>query len=537
MPKRKNTVARYAIIGLVLASIACIATGLIAVVQGATALKIFTPTEAQSITLDAALYISIVLLVVGLAAYAILSPNTVRRFLTGRQARYGSNALILSLAFLGIIVVVNLLAIQNPCPFQTCDVTEDQQNTLAPETLQALATLPDKVTAIAFYSTQTPADTAKQLLTNFKSHSKGKFDFRFVDPNADPVSARQYGVTGDGKIVLTMGKSVETASFADETELDRALIRLISPQQRTVYFLTGHGEPDINGTDNNALTRARQTLESKNYTVKSLNLAATNKVPDDAKAIIVAGPKNPLLDQEVSLLQAYVNKGGSLIAMEDPTPFTNVGTNPDPLADYLKNDWGITLDNDVVIDTTSNQPLLAISASYSATHAITQHMTTVTIMPQSRSLELSSTPPQGVSLTALVMTAQQSWGETNFDSLKGNQQIGFDRATDLAGPLNLAASGENSNAKGRVVAFGNSIFATDKGFDAYANGDIFVNSVDWAAQEENLLQITPRQPITRTFKPPSQLQFVMILLTSVIVIPGLVVVFGISAWVARRRRG
>jgi ABC-type uncharacterized transport system involved in gliding motility auxiliary subunit len=87
------------------------------------------------------------------------------------------------------------------------------------------------------------------------------------------------------------------------------------------------------------------------------------------------------------------------------------------------------------------------------------------------------------------------------------------------------------------VVFGNSIFATDKGFDAYANGDIFVNSVDWAAQEENLLQITPRQPITRTFKPPSQLQFVMILLTSVIVIPGLVVVFGISAWVARRRRG
>ena len=106
-------------------------------------------------------------------------------------------------------------------------------------------------------------------MTDYKSNSKGKFDFRFVDPNADPLLARQYGITGDGKIVLTMGKSSETAASASETDIDTALIRLISPQQRVVYFLTGHGEPDINGTDTNALSRARSTLESKNYTVKT----------------------------------------------------------------------------------------------------------------------------------------------------------------------------------------------------------------------------------------------------------------------------
>ncbi len=190
-----------------------------------------------------------------------------------------------------------------------------------------------------------------------------------------------------------MGKASETASASDETDIDQALIRLINPQARTVYFLTGHGEPDINGTDTTAMSRARQTLQSKNYTVKTLNLAATNKVPDDAKAIIVAGPTSPLLAQEVTLLKAYVDKGGSLIVMEDPTPFTKFGTGPDPLADYLKTDWGITLDNDVVIDLTSNQPLYAISASYSSTSAITQHTTTVTIMPQARSLTVSKTLP------------------------------------------------------------------------------------------------------------------------------------------------
>ncbi len=542
MPKRKNTTARYAFIGLILALVGCIATGFLAVILGAVAIGIYLPAKPESIPVW--LSISASAIIVGLALYGLLNPTGVRRFFTGRQARYGSNALIMSLAFVGILILVNVLvntlASQNPN--LRWDTTQDKQNTLAPETIQALATLPDKVTAIAFYSSQTPTDTAKQLLANFKSNSKGKFDFRFVDPNADPVLANQYGVTGDAKIVLTMGKSAETAAFADETELDRALIRLISPQQRTVYFLTGHGEPDINGADSSALSRARQTLESKNYTVKSLNLASEHKIPEDAKAIVVAGPKSPLLDQEVALLRSYANNGGSLVVMEDPVPFTDIGTQTDPLADYLKSDWGISLDNDVIVDTFSSNFFQAIAAAYDRTHPITQHISTYTIMPQARSLTLSQAAPKGVTLTGLMFTAppsQQSvsWGETDFSSLQGTNSPSFDQAADIVGPLTLAASGENSNTHGRIVVFGNSIFATDKGFDAYANGDIFINSMDWAAQEENLLQITPHQPISRTFNPPPQLQFIMILLTSVIVIPGLVVVFGISTWVARRRKG
>ena len=531
MARKKAVATRYAFIGLIIAGLGCIATGLLAIVQGAVNLKIYTPAKPE--TISEWIAVSAAVLVLGLAIYGILNPDGVRRFFTGRQVHYGSNTLVMSLAFFGILIVINLLVYQNP---SHVDFTEDQQNTLAPQTIQALATLPYKVTAIGFFTTNTPTDTAQKLLTNYKSNSKGKFDYRFVDPNADPLLARQYGVTGDGKIVLTMGKSSETATSASETDIDQALILLISPQQRVIYFLTGHGEPDINSTDTTALSRARSTLESKNYTVKTLNLASENKIPDDAKAIIVAGPTDPLLDQEVVLLKAYLEKGGSLIVLEDPTPFTKFGTNPDPLANYLKTDWGITLENDVVIDLTSQQPLNAISSSYNSTAPITQHMTAVTIMPQARSLTVSKSAPQNITDTALILTSQNSWGETNLASIQNNQQISFDQATDIAGPLTIAASGENSNTKGRLVVFGNSVFATDKGFDAYANGDIFINSVDWAAQQGNLINITPRTPISRTFNPPNQLIFLLILLSSAIIIPGLIVVAGFSTWLARRRQ-
>ncbi len=532
MPKKKSTAPRYAIIGLVLAGLGCVATGLLALVQGTVALKLFTPANPGS--LPQWILISVAAMILGLALYGILNPAGVRRFASGRQAHYGSNALVMSLAFLGIIFVINLLVFQNP---KSWDFTEGQQHTLAPQTIQALAALPDKVTAIAFYTAQTPSDTARQLLTDLKSNSKGKFDFRFADPTTDPILARQYGITADGKIVLTMGNLKETASFTDENSLTQAMIQLISPEARAVYFLTGHGEPDINGTETSSLSRARETLESKNYTVKALNLAATNKIPDDAKAIVVAGPANALLDQEVVLLKAYVDKGGSLIVLEDPTPFTKMGTTPDPLAAYLQTDWGVTLDNDVVIDLTSNQPFNAISSSYSTTAAITQHMTTVTIMPQSRSLTVAKTLPKDVTVTPLILTSSQSWGETDLSSLQSNQQIAYDPASDIAGPVTLAASGENASTRGRVVVFGNSVFTTNKGFDAYANGDIFTNSLDWAAQQGNLINITPRTPITRTFNPPAQLPFILILLSSVILIPGLIVVAGVSNWLARRRQG
>jgi len=252
-----------------------------------------------------------------------------------------------------------------------------------------------------------------------------------------------------------------------------------------------------------------------------------------------------LLDQEVALLKAYVAKGGSLVVMEDPAPFTKIGTSPDPLASHLKSDWGIALDNDVAIDSAYSNPLVAVGASYNSTSPITQQIKTYTIMPQARSLTISQTPPQNVSLLGLILTAPTSqttqhisWGKTDFSFLQNqNTALTFDQNADIPGPLTLAASGENQTTKGRVVVFGNSLFATDQYFSTYANSDVFVNSVDWAANQNNLINITPRTPITRIFNPPSGLALIAILLGTIFVIPGLIIGAGIFSWLERRKRG
>jgi len=84
---------------------------------------------------------------------------------------------------------------------------------------------------------------------------------------------------------------------------------------------------------------------------------------------------------------------------------------------------------------------------------------------------------------------------------------------------------------------GNSIFAADQSFDAYGNGNMFVNSVDWAAKEDSLINITPRERTTRTMLQVSNLSMIIMIILSIFVIPGAIIALGISSWIARRRRG
>jgi ABC-type uncharacterized transport system involved in gliding motility auxiliary subunit len=529
--KQENS---YETIPLYISLIALVSTVGFGVVRGAVALKMYTPENLDTINLGLSISGAVVLL--GVLIYAIIAPGAIVRFLSGRQVRYGSNALLMVLAFSGIVIVVNYLVYKNPG--KPWDMTEDKQNTLSPEMVTALQSLPVKMTATAFYS-QTPRETTQQLFENMRSNSKGNFDYGFVDPINSPLQARAAGITGDGKILLELAGRKEIAAYADETEILRAMVKLLNPEARTVYFLEGHGERVLNGSDPTAFGLVRETLKGKNYTVKSLNLLADSLIPEDAKAIIIAGPIQPLSSNEVSLLMNYALHGGSLIIMEDPLPFTDFGDQPNPLAESLERNWGIRIRNDFVVDGSNQQGWwMAVGAVPDLTHPITRTMNLPPLMPYTRSIEFSS-QPEGVIQTALMQTnpTAQSWGETDFTILESDAgSISLDPEVDTPGPVILAAAAEISG-QGRVVVIGSSKFATDEEFSNYGNGDLFVNSVDWAVGNTVSVDITTRSPTERTLKVVNQGWWLAIILGSVCILPGLVLAGGIASYVIRRRRG
>lgn len=481
---------------------------------------------------DLPLQISLGISIIGLALFALLDPKRVHEAFTGRQARYGSNALIMTLAFLGILVVINYLVYQNPYRW---DITEDKLNTLAPETLQTLESLPSPVTAQAFYTPRFPSETAKKLLEQYKANSKGKFDYQFIDPEAQPLAAQAAKVTRDGTIVLKMDDRQEPVTYSSEQEITAALIRLANPGKRAVYFLTGHGEYDPDGSGEESYSLLKQTLETKNYTVNTLNLLGNPAIPEDALAVIVAGPRKLLSDEETGLLIDYLSRGGSLVLLSEPPALTDIKDQKDALAEYLANTWGIRLGDDLVIDPGVNPPVVAVSDRY-GDHPITQKMLGLaTIFPTAQSV----TAGQGadsISLVTLVSASQAAWGETNTQNLETTNPS-LDPNSDLLGPVPLAVAATDQSTKARVVVVGDSDFASNTYFQSYGNGDFITNSIDWAAEQESLINLTPKTPTNRVMLPPQQYTLGLILLGAVFLMPGAVVVSGILVWLQRRRRG
>src|SRR5213078_4061647 len=105
-------------------------------------------------------------------------------------------------------------------------------------------------------------------------------------------------------------------------------------------------------------------------------------------------------------------------------------------------------------------------------------------------------PVNGINVEQLLASNERSWGETNLKSAEAE----FDPKTDLKGPVPLATVATKDlgqNKKTRLVVFGDSDFASNGFFGLQGNGNLFLNTVSWLAQDENFISIRPKSPDDR----------------------------------------
>src|SRR4030095_12584007 len=97
MNEKKNSSAtqarNYSISALIFALLACIATFFLGITRGLVSMQVFTGLQAADV--NRYLIVSGGLIILGLAAYAIMEPDRVRGFFTGREAPQCSYALLL----------------------------------------------------------------------------------------------------------------------------------------------------------------------------------------------------------------------------------------------------------------------------------------------------------------------------------------------------------------------------------------------------------------------------------------------------------
>ena len=512
-----NKIKKYAPIGLVVGLIAAAAALILRV-------------SAGQFTLAVKILIGVAVL--GMVSFVVLDPQSILDSFKGRRAQYSSNATIMTLAVIGILILVNVFIYNNDTSW---DLTEDKENTLSQESLDILQNIEIPVYAQAFYSGNTNTEIAEALLSNFKRNSNGMFDFEFIDPYSDPVLANQAGITKDGTTVLMANDTTLQLSYLSEENLLNNIIKLQNPESTVVYALTGHGEDDFFTAGDFSMTNLATALESKNYMVKTLNLVATPSVPEDARAIIIAAPQIMLEQSEVDLIAEYLDNGGSVILFSEPPFLTQVDlTQENPLWTYLQDSWGIIMSNNLVIDLSIDPVEFAVADQYNE-HPITEEsLSYITFFPTSHSVDFEAV--DGVTATDLILTSGQSWAETNIDAIL-NGEVAYDDASDTLGPINLATALENSSTGARVVVVGDSDFASDSYIFMYGNQDLAVSMVDWVSANENLISITTSDTTTRVLVPPTKAVQLMIILVGLVGLPLIIAATGIIVGIKRKRNG
>ncbi|MCL6649228.1 MAG: GldG family protein [Chloroflexi bacterium] len=458
--------------------------------------------------------------------WAAGSLSTLRQLLGRRATRYGTSTVVAVVAFFVLLGLANFLATRYSTRW---DLTRTGQYTLSPQTLQVLQQLKEPVKITAFYTVTDPRRTDTEDLMKEYLVRTDKLSIEYIDPEAQPALARQLGIRTGGTLVFESGGRRTEITSVTEANVTGALLKVMSGEQKKVYFTNANGELELTSSDRTGLSLAKQQLERLNYLVEPLNLLTTPTVPSDAAVVVVAGPRRPFSEAARQALQRYLDNGGKMLILVDPR--TPHGLEP------LLQTFGLQVGDGFIIDPASSLPqdIGALVIQRYQFSAITRDLAP-TVFPLATAILRTDNPPQDLTIFPIAESSPQSWLERN------PERIQFDEGVDQRGPLPVAQQVERRRSGDtpqhrellRLVVVGDSDFASNQFFNLSSNGDFFLNSVNWLAESEALIAIPPKTPDQETRLVLTPVQTNLILFSSVLFLPLVVLGAGAAVWWQRR---
>ncbi len=497
--------------------------------------------------------------IVALLLWVLIAPHDFMNFVSGRQLRFSTGAVFSTLLLIGIVSLVYIFLARSAL---TLDMTEGRHFTLSRETLDVLATLDRPIRITGFYDATAvqQREVDDQFFRLYEDATDGLITRNYVDPGREPALAQRFGVLQNGDVFLSYLKEDGSIDFGSlmrvarqeggqqEREMTQAILRLNVSGSLKVYFETGHDELDPLDDSQQGLSGIHLGMQANEIVTDSLNLIellqASQQIPDDASAIIMARPTTALLPDEVTLLDNYLKRGGGLFIMADA--LFNDGaflSGETPFNHYLWDNFGLSALNAVIVDyaSSSRTPLDIIGYQVFTNSAIGARLDPAqnhTLFRIARAINISGDPP--VTNGTVIVSSPNSYGETNFQALTESNEYAPDEGEDIPGPLASVGWGWNQDTGGRVLLVGDSDFITN-GFvrdpSNLGNAILFSDGMSWLTGMSEQVNFSPQ-----AFTTAQPLIFVSgqmldaIALVTVFLMPGVVLAAGVFVWFRRARR-
>ncbi len=475
-------------------------------------------------------------------AGAFLGRQQVIRVISTRQGRYSFNTIIMIVAFTVILALVNIVSVAISA---RVDLTANRSFTLATQTQEVLRNLDQPVEAFGFFTPGDSAAAAAEGLLREYAVRSDNFSYQIVDPETDPAKASRFNLDQNNVVVFASRDRVTQTRQISEQDFTSNLLLATGTQLRTICFLIGHGEHSILSTTDVGMSRAKEAMERELYVVRDFGFASAGKVPEECSVVVVAGPERDLVIEEEGrndrdLLGNYLGQGGNaLILLTNKTP--------DSWIEMLFI-AGISAGGGTIVDPASYAQPDVTTPTIRADGYLPDHPITAPLIDHSEAtffplvtrvapLPADLLADSGLTVFPLAFTTDRSWLERNSDSLFNPR---FDAKEDLRGPLAIASAVEfpadprfPEDTAGRIVAIGNSAFATNRFINSVGNLDLLMNSVNWLSEQEGLIGIRARLNVPRILT-LTQRQANWILYSGVGVFPALMIV--VAGWTWWRRR-
>jgi len=460
---------------------------------------------------------------------------------------------VLVLGFIALNMWVSTLEVTN------LDFTEEKLYTLSDESKELVKNIDKDITIyfVNFADTSLPVTIAKQY-----KEANEKISTETVIASERKDIAALYGIEDDYTVVIII-KSGEKEKILVESDLysydestwetidiseqkmTNAILDVTSDEKPTIYFLTGHEEY----TTSSQMMTMGAYIQNEVMEISDLNLLSTD-IPEDCQTIVIATPSTDFYDSEVEKLTAYINRGGNIIWMQDPTITDLELPNVQKILDLygLKFHKGVIFEQDSNRMIMENPQMILPTISYSTiTEDLSSSGYVVFASPGKMGIaESEKLEELNVTVEEILTTSESAFYRTNFElesaSAQESDEVGiFTLGAILKKDVTKEEAEETIESK--LIAFSSNIFATDATVAAgnqyitlatmYNNKDLVLNSIAYTEEKEDQIRIRKNyESVTYT---PTQTQN-NIVLAIIFGTPLLIVIAGIVLWQVRRRR-
>jgi gliding motility-associatede transport system auxiliary component len=471
-----------------------------------------------------------ILLIAGgvlLLAGVVLGFRGIVNFFSKRSSQLGTNTVVLTLAVIAILGILNYLGYRHHKQF---DLTTEKLFTLSDQTKKVVGGLTKDVAVIQF--DRTPNSQLDDLMTEYRRFSS-HFRFQEVDPLQKPEVAKEYDATRMGDVIVAAGPRKEPvepgpSGAFQEQDITSAILKVTRDKAKMVCFVTGHGEKSLSDNAGPGYSDVDQGLKKEGFNASSVTLTSGDTVPPDCDVLVVAGPTTAYFPPETALISKYLDAGGKALIEIDP--------GADPKLDDIFQSWNISVGQNVVIDASNISrmlgagPVVPLVLQYGASPIAKKLQGKMTFFPLARTVSIADKAKSDPQAVELLKTSSSS-----FTKAKLEKKISYDAKTDTLGPLSLgvAASRPAGGKEARLVVIGDSDFASNQAIGQASNGDLFLNTIDWLAQDENLISIRPKS-VTNRRVTLTEAQVAGLRWFDLFFLPGIVILAGIAIWWKRR---